>query len=639
MKVKQSIFLVLTAAVIAILLYGCDSVLEVPAKGALSEDVLANEQGVQALLIGTYAALDGQASGTGAIAGGSAWEVSPDNWIYGSVAGGDAHKGSDATDQAPINAIQQFNADATLGFFDSKWRTLYEGVSRANSVLTLLEQVDEDQMSADAQTVAAAEARFLRGHYYFELRKFFNNVPWIDETTEDVNQPNDTEIWGNIEDDFEFAYNNLPGTQSDRARVNSWAAAAYLAKVYVYQGKHSEALPLFTDVINNGTTAEGTPYDLFDNPRDIWNPEMESGNPENVFFMQMVADDGTVQIANSNQGMMLNFPYNSPFRCCGFYQPTQDLVNAYRTDDGLPLIDNYRDELVTSDQGVSSSDQFDTYDGTLDPRLDWTVGRRGVPYHDWGPHPGARWVRDQGYAGPYAPKKHVYWQSQQETVANNNQWAPGTSINYPVIRFADVLLLAAEAEQVAGSSEQARLYVNRVRERAANPDGWVDNDLNRAYAADVVATEADLTSITDIAADEWVVVEDDNTTYTFLGGDVDDLSNWNRYEEPNYDIRPYSQADWSQIDPIEAIQFERRLELAMEGHRFFDLVRWGIAKQELDSYFQYESSSASGSQGGYLSGSTFNENRNEYYPIPQNQIDLSVGADGEPILQQNQGYN
>jgi len=636
MNLSKKLILVLTAGALSFLLLGCEDHLDVPAKGALSEDVLADEQGVQTLLIGAYAALDGQSEWTAAVAGGSAWEVSPDNWIYGSVTGGDAHKGSDASDQGPINNIQQFNADPTLGFFDSKWKALYEGVSRANSVLTLLEQVDEEDMGAEAQLTAEAEARFLRGHYYFELRKFFYRVPWIDENTENVNQPNDREIWGDIEADFQFAYDNLPATQSDRARANSWAAASYLGKVYLYQEKTSEAYSIIETAINNGTTSEGVSYDLMESPRDIWDPEQESGNPEAIFYLQMVADDGTIQISNSNQGIMLNFPYNSPFRCCGFYQPTQDLVNSYRTENGLPLLDGYRDELVTNDMGISSSSQFEPYDGELDPRLDWTVGRRGVAYHDWGPFPGQRWVRDQSYAGPYYGKKHVYWQSQEGTVANNNQWAPGTSINYPVIRFADLLLMGAEAAVAEGNSEQAREWVNRVRERAANPDGWVTNDLNRDYAADIVETESELTGL-DVSSGDWVVVNEDNSTHTYLGGGEDDLDNWNRYDEPNYDISTYSAADWGTIDQMAAIQFERKLELAMEGHRFFDLARWGIAEETLNSYFDWEGSSVSGSHGGYLSGSSFTAGTNEYFPIPQNQIDLST-EDGEAQLQQNPGY-
>jgi starch-binding outer membrane protein, SusD/RagB family len=158
MKSQTKLISVLTVMAFCLMLYGCDDHLDIPAKGALSEDVLANQQGVETLLIGAYAALDGQDEWTAAVGGGSAWEASPDNWIYGTVTGGDAHKGSDATDQAPINAIQRFTADASLGFFDSKWKALYEGVARTNDVLSLLQEIDTDEMPEALQTEAAAES-------------------------------------------------------------------------------------------------------------------------------------------------------------------------------------------------------------------------------------------------------------------------------------------------------------------------------------------------------------------------------------------------------------------------------------------------------------------------------------------------
>lgn len=627
---------ILITAVFGLFVYACDTgeFLNAPAKGALSEDVLANEQGVQTLLVGAYGALDGQGGGDGLawhLADGNAWEAAADNWIYGSVAGGDAHKGSNAGDQNAINPIARMNHNPTNGFFDSKWQVLYEGVARTNAVLELLERVEEEDMTAEAQTVAAAEARFLRGHYYFELKKMFGNVPWIDEETENPNQPNDQDIWPNIESDFQFAMDNLPETQGDPGRANNWAAASYLAKTYVYQEEWDEAKTLYDDIIPNGVTAQGVAYDLFDEFKDNFNPAAEDGSPETVFAIEMVANDGSGWISNGNQGGMLRFPYNSPFRCCGFYQPTQELVNSYKTVNGLPMEYNtYNNDPVENDQGISSSDEFEPSDKELDPRLDWTVGRRGVPYLDWGPHPGQTWIRDQDYAGPYAPKKNVWWQAQEDQYADNNAWAPGTAINYSIIRFADVLLMAAEAEVGAtnGSLEQAREYVNRVRRRAADPEGWVDNDLNREYAAAVVNSEEEMLSA-DVSEGEWVVREDLNSTFVLVDGDE---NTWNEYEEPNYSIVEYP-GPWANAeDAEEAIHFERKLELAMEGHRFFDLVRWGEADNKLNDFYQYEGNIFSDVDGG-----NFTPDRNEFYPIPQNQIDLST-VDGEPQLEQNPGY-
>lgn len=568
-----------------------DEFLSKPAYGALDEELLSDEKGVNALLIGVYAALDGQDDGA-ALGGGGPWEAAPSNWIYGDITGGDAHKGSDGGDQAPINSIATYNVDASNGFFNTRWKTLYEGITRANSVLRLLgtlEDIDEAERAN-----LAGQARFLRGHYYFELKKLFNMVPWIDETMEDTNVPNDTEIWPNIEADFQFAFDNLPPTQSEVGRVNKWAAGAYLGKTYLYQEKYDEASTIFTEVIASGVTSNGLPYDLTENFHANFNAEMEN-NEESVFSIQMAANDGTNTIANSNQGLMLSYPYNSPFRCCGFYQPTQDLVNAFRTDasTGLPFIDNYNADPVDSDQGILSTEAFTPDTQSLDPRLDWTVGRRGIPYHDWGYHPGFDWVREQSSAGPYAPKKHIYWQSHAGELSDQSSWAPGNAINVNVIRFADVLLMAAEAEAMTNNLTLALDYVNRVRGR------MVDGQ------------------------EHWL--RDYNDPSNPTGGFSNDLA-------ANYNVSRYPAGFFSSSDQaMDVIMFERRVELAMEGHRFFDLVRWGVAEEVLNDFIAYEGQITTDVRGGNF---TVND---RYFPIPQRQIDLSTTSEG-PVLIQNPGY-
>jgi len=571
-----------------------DNFLDQPAQGSLSNELVANAEGAQKLLIGAYGALDGQQDADNAMGGGGPWEAAADNWVYGTVAGGEASKGSFGGDQPAIDQIVKFISNPANGFYNTKWKALYEGVVRCNNTLATLSNVEE---IPDAERLnIEAEARFLRGHYYFELKKMFNMVPWVDETTEDANQPNDVDIWPMIEADFQFAYDNLPPTQGEFARANKWAAGAYLAKTYLYQEKFAESRELFTTVIGSGVNSGGTSYDLIPFFKDNFDAATEN-NSETVFDIQMVANDGTGTIANSRQGSKLNFPYNSPFRCCGFFQPSQDLMNSYRTDEstGLPFLNSYNSDPVKSDQGISSKDSFTPYTGSLDPRADWTIGRRGVPYHDWGYHPGAAWVREQSYGGPYAPKKHIYRQATQDIYADQSSWAPGTAINVSIIRFADVLLMAAEAEAQTGNLNVAMDYVNRVRERAANEDGFLKDYID---PSDPMAG-------------------------------FDDSEN-----AANYTIEPYSSSQFaSQESALEAIYFERKLELAMEGHRFFDLVRWGIAEETLNAYFDYQGKITTDVRGGkFISG------KNEYYPIPQIQIDLSVGGDGQPVLTQNPGY-
>ncbi len=576
------------------------SFLEVAPLGSLSNEELANKKGVNALLIGAYAALDGQGDGvpTGdmiSMTGNSGYVVSPDNWIYGSLCGGDAHKGSDAGDSPETLQIADFKSNPSSDFFNDKWKVVYEGISRCNTVLGILKDV-KDMTDAEKSEVAG-EARFLRGHFYFDLKKMFDNVPWVDETTVGLKIPNDKDIWPNIEEDFKFAMSNLPAIQSQVGRVNKWAGAAYLAKVYLFEYKYPDAKTLFEQVINEGMTTSGKKYKLNALFDDNFKPETED-NSEVVFAIENAANDGSGGTANANQGDMLNYPYGGPFSCCGFFQPSVDLVNSYRTDPstGLPYLDNYNDHPVKNDMGIESNQPFTPDAGTLDPRLDWTVGRRDIPYLDWGAHPGKDWIRDQNFSGPYSPKKNVYWQATQNQYYDGSAWAPGTALNNVLMRFSDVLLMAAEVEAQTGDLGKAEDFVNIVRNRAANPAGWVYN------------------------------YKDPNKP----------MNGYSNIPAANYLIKPYPDGNFASKGKdyaLKAIYFERKLELAMEGKRFFDLVRWGIAQQTLNAYFNYE-----GKITGDISNAQFLKGKNEHFPIPQRQIDLTM-VNGKPTLKQNPGYH
>lgn len=557
-----------------------DSFLDIPPTGSITEEVLATKKGVEGLLVGSYAMLNGR----------FAWYGGSSNWVHGSIIGGDANKGTNAGDQAVVNPVQRYETLPTNGAVSDKWDASFEGVSRANATLRVLAASEDPNLSAEDRARISGEARFLRGHYYFELKRLFNQVPFIDETLsteEAVKVTNTADIWPNIEADFQYAYDNLPETQGALGRANKWAAASYLAKAYLYQGKYAEAKAKFDEVIANGKTAGGQKYGLLPNYADAFNAELDNSQ-ESVFATQAAANTGST--ANADYEFVLNFPYNTgpsgPGNCCGFFQPSFELANSFRTDaNGLPLLDgsyNSGANALKTDQGVPSADPYTPDAGLLDPRVDHSIGRRGIPYLDWQDHPGADWIRDQGYAGPYSPKKFIYYKSQEGTLTDGSGWTRGyAAMNYNIIRFADVLLMAAECEVELGNLEAARALVNQVRARASNPASWVKRS---------------------------------------------DGSN-----AANYVIGLYNTPWTSAATARDAVRFERKLELSGEGHRFFDLVRWGIAPEAVNAYLQYEGNILT----VQLGGATFTAGKSEHYPIPQTQIDRQ-GAD---VLKQNPGYN
>ena len=573
-------------ALAGVVLFNCsDTFLDRPPQGALDETSLKSEKGVNALLVSAYSALDGWTDSWGA---GAPWPQAGSNWIFGDVTGGDAYKGSDPGDQAEIVPIEKHQGLPTNGYFNSKWLTVYNGVARTNATLNLLSTLTDAQISAANKGKIEAESRFLRAHFHFEAKKMWNMVPYIDDAIAKAGGSNpaafkvenNIDIWPKIEEDMKFAADNLPATMGEVGRANKWAAKAYLAKIYMFQSKLALAKPILDDVIANGVTADGKKYGLHDNFHDNFNAETKNGK-ESVFAMQASVNDGDADGQNGNWGDILNFPYTGgPGQCCGFDQPSQNLVNAYKTTaTGLPLLDTFNDADVTNDQGIASTAAFTPYAGTLDPRLDWTVGRRGIPYLDWGKHPGAAWIRDQAYAGPYSPIKRVFYKSQSKSLSTSTGWAQGPNANnYTLIRFAEVLLWRAEIAASEGDESTTRNLVNQIRNRAKTGKKVKDGTADAA----------------------------------------------------NYSVEPYTTI--AAADLVKVVRFERRLELAMEGHRFFDLVRWGVADQVMNVYFATE-----GNKRGYLKGSTFVKGKNEYFPIPQDQI-IQSSISNAPTLKQNPGY-
>ncbi|MBM1106793.1 RagB/SusD family nutrient uptake outer membrane protein [Aurantibacter crassamenti] len=544
-----------------------DSFTELPAVGALSEEALANAEGVDLLLIGAYSTLDGESN----TRTGNQFGVVGDNWWMDVIAD-EAHKGSTDSDQPDLFALEVFNWNTSNSFFLGKWEALFAGINRANAVISLISTIEDVDL-----TNQLAEARFLRGHFNFELQVSFGNVPYISEenyAATEFNQPNPGPIWEQIEADFQFAIDNLPASQADVGRPSSWAAKSYMGKTLLQQKKWDSALTILNDVILNG------PYDLNAEYVDNWALAGEN-SIESIFAIQFTADSG--QSFNGNRSGSITQPADGALgTCCGFYQPSQDMVNAFETDaSGLPLLDTYSDVDIANDAGLNDEDPFTPFAGTLDPRLDYSVGRRGIEFNGFGAMPGSSWVRATfaDISGPYLPKKNVYREGEDANRGTTGAWGQQSSgINYDIIRFADVLLMAAEAAAQTNDLETAVTYVDRVRLRAKNMT--------------------------------YIKAEDGTT------------------DAANYLIEPYvSFAD--QAFAIKAVRHERRMELSMEGKRLFDLRRYGNSIEVINEYIANEARTIPNfGQKAAAAKDAF-----VLFPIPINAIDLSGN-----VLKQNTGY-
>ncbi|HYH55892.1 MAG TPA: RagB/SusD family nutrient uptake outer membrane protein, partial [Anseongella sp.] len=317
-----------------------DNFLDKNPQGQFSPAIMKSVEGVEGLLVGAYALLDGV--GTSGV---TDWHAGASNWIYGSVVSDDAYKGSDAGDQPEITFMERYVWLPTNLHLYGKWRTVYDGVSRTNDVLKTLSEVVE--IGDERRVQIQAEARFLRGHYHFEAKKMWGRIPYISDEfwnpsdPASVLVPNTEDAWPKIEADFRFAADNLPETQSEPGRPTRFAALAYLAKCHMFQAfpggqpdaaQLAKAKELLDEIILNGG------FTLVENFHDNFAVETRN-NSESIFEIQysLTTADGS----GGNLGDILNYMYpNGPGGCCGFFQPSQNLVNAYKTDgEGLPLLE------------------------------------------------------------------------------------------------------------------------------------------------------------------------------------------------------------------------------------------------------------------------------------------------------------
>jgi starch-binding outer membrane protein, SusD/RagB family len=572
--ISTSIFLSL------LIVFSCkDEFLEIPPQGSFNEQTLGNEAGINASLISAYSMLDGWDGDWG----NGPWGGQGSNWLYGDIVSDDAYKGTEPTDGPEWEAIENFIWTPLDRDLDIKWRTDYQAISRANATLKLLNQTDG--LTDDFKNRITGEAKFLRAHYHFDLYKMFKYIPYYTEEDQDFKKSNQTEGGefidpiDNIIADLTDAAALLPLTQEEKGRATKGAAQAYLGKAYMFNKDYALAKAAFDQVVNSGV------YDLQDCFHYVFSTLGENGmggKRESLFAFQASVQDGVDDGQNANFPDRLTFPHaGSPFGCCGFRQPSQNLVNAYRVDaNGLPMPATYNNTILTLADPV-------------DPRLDWTVARIGVPVLNWDVDYSLSWVRAPSYGGEFSNKKNLYHQGAGESSATS--WVPSqlSSVNVQLLRYSDVLLMLAEAEVETGGLERARELVNEVRTRAGNcAQGPQQGDPTK------------------------------------IGVPIDDPSiTWTDYEVGLY-TTPFANADAART----AVRFERRLELALEGHRFFDLRRWGIAKQVMNDYIAVEKTRRS-----HYAKSPLYQDKHDLYPLPQLQIDLS-SIGGVPALKQVPGW-
>lgn len=566
--------------------------------GSTSENVFYTDKGVNALLIGTYGMVSGSALWT------VSWGASIQNWTYGSAASDDAYKGSEVGDQIPVNEIERWEVPTTNNYPAEKWRlNIGMGVNRANIVLNVIDKT-ENLANADRYR---AEARFLRALFNFEAWLVFGDrIPIITQanmaTALEVSNVNPAgAVLAHIIQDLTFAINNLPETQAQVGRPTKYAAMALAARAYLQELKYAEAKPLLDGIINSGKYS--LMPNFFDNYRIVHN-----NNRESIFEIQSAVNDINESL-NGEMGIGLNWPHGSDIgMCCGFHQPSQNLVNAFKVDaNGLPLFDTFNNTDFKHDQGIASDAVFVPSEEPVDPRLDWTVGRRGIPYLDWGIMRGRDWIRDQSNGGPYMPVlKPFFYKSQRYTLSTTTGWQTGINANnYRYLRYGHILLWRAEVAAFENDLGRARELVNMVRERAGK---------------EVVMGKVLIHQLPP-AVYPWGPV-----------GSVD----WTQ-PAANYKIGIYP-AFANQSQAMRAVQWEIRLEFATEGMRFFDLRRWD--KLPAGMRVNMAATLNAFAQGdlrlrtfmGSPNLATFTE-RDKYQPIPQNQINLQPG-----VIEQNPGY-
>ena len=577
---------------------GCgDNFLMLTPVSSTSEATLSDAAGLDYLLTGAYSSFNSMLSSAGGMG-----EASLTNWVWGDIAGGDANKGSTASDQPDLTQIETWAWSTANGYIKNRWDAVYESVKRCNAVISLATKLADQLPNANE---VIAQAKFIKGFWMFEgIRVYGPAIPYV--TVEDFEASTDPQvsnvdesgnyvyIWSKVEQDLKDAIDGLPETWGgDYGRATKWQAKAVLAKLKLYwaspydgsagygdSSKYASAKTLLEEIITSGVDAKGQKYTLADTYQALWHYETSDWTGESVFDVQFTFNGNTSQTASPHHTHATEFSGALGYGGWGFYQPSYEFVNNHIVDaNGLPL--SFAEYTAHKPLTTPNTDQTDLSIFT-DPRLDVSAGRFGVPYQDYGIPSGlSTFVRDSGNGGVYLNKKQHGWKAERAGAATTNPTS--TAMNYHVIRFADILLMRAEVAYFEKDYTTVIDIVNQIRTRAAK--GFV-------------------------AAEEGTVgsysMENLVDGKTVAGAAA------------NYRIGLYPDSYATADKAWDALEREIRLEFGMEGHRWFDIARWGKVAERLNAYAAAESK--------YL-GKFINTYQSNWvnFPIPQSEIQTAQG--------------
>lgn len=571
---------IILTAVIAIFAVSCEDFIDVKPQGVI-DDELANSD-PESMVTSAYSML------------GNCWYNYPFNlWPYGDVASDDCLKGGSGTTDTGYHDIEVWSTlTSTRGELDELWYRMYCAISRCNRAIISLQEYGDEVLGKETAAIRMGEVKFIRAHFYFKLLTMFRQIPWITEdavrngTHESIRNDEFTyqELFEKVIADFKYAYDVLPEVPADGGRTHKIAAAAYLAKCYLtlawgdgYEKTNGVSHineTYMQYVIDYTDDVVGSRFEYMDDFGDLFLPENKN-NIESIFAVQTsdYADDNT-EFGRANWSNMLNGCWG--MWSCGwdFHKPSQNLVNAFKTENGLPMFEDYNDEISYPISGVASTQKYD-------PRLFHTVAMPSFPYkYEASSMMTKDNTRNPSTYGYYSSLKDVPQRSKGETY--NGSWQAFAMNDY-VFRYADVMLMRAEALVELNRLEEARTIINEIRARAAR-------SVNKHISYAAVFCE---------------IAEYPSTYFS------------------------------SKEKARQCLQWERRLEMAMENSRYFDLRRWGIASKTLNAFFESEKNAQYEGQSyaQYYEDAYYTAGKNEFYPIPYNQLYYVPG-----LYTQNDNY-